>query len=120
MRPSVIPDLDEFHLHRSIADVDFEGWNLPGLYAYFYRKTTPAGILSVGLYRLRGFETHRAWGWVGEEHCSYHAVTDPYSGRSQGPIPGCPDFTVLHGVNGPYGFTITDAAGLCRTFLLDL
>ncbi|MFC4334389.1 hypothetical protein [Salininema proteolyticum] len=115
-----VPRLTDFRYHRTIYDIGFEGVDLPGLDADFYRRSTPAGVLSVGVYRLRGQETHRAWGWVGEEHCAYHAVVDPYSGMLQGPVPGCPDFAVLKLGDRPYGFTVVDAAGLCRTFLLSL
>ncbi|WP_232805701.1 hypothetical protein [Glycomyces xiaoerkulensis] len=89
-----LPQLADFKHHRTIRSVDFDGFPLPGLDADFYRRPVADRLLSVGVYRLDGTETHRAWGWVGEAHCSRHAYRDR-SGGFAGPFPGCPELRVL-------------------------
>lgn len=113
-----LPLLTEFTFHKTLLDVDFEGVPMTGLDADFYRRPVGDRLLSVGVYRFAGAETHRAWGWVGEEHCSWHAYRDPVSGGFDGPYRGCPDLRVLSAPEGPYGFELGSAGRGRRRFLL--
>ncbi|MGH8794579.1 MAG: hypothetical protein ACRDXX_18255 [Stackebrandtia sp.] len=88
-----VPDLAEFSLHKVLYDVDFDDVIVPGLCGAFYRRPDGDGILSVGMYMMDGVELFRAWGPVGEEHCSHHAAATP-DGEFDGPHPGCPDVRV--------------------------
>ncbi len=112
-----LPQLTDFTFHKTLRDVDFDGVPIAGLDADFYRRPVAGRLLSVGVYRFAGAETHRAWGWVGEEHCSWHAYRDPASGGFDGPFRGCPELRVLTADEGPYGFEL-GAGDLCRRFLL--
>lgn len=112
-----LPLLTEFTFHKTLHDVDFEGVPIRGLDADFYRRPVGDRLLSVGVYRFGGVETHRAWGWVGEEHCAWHAYRDADSGRFDGPFRGCPDLRVLAASAGPYGFELGSGGGR-RRFLL--
>ncbi|GAB3223285.1 hypothetical protein GCM10027447_10860 [Glycomyces halotolerans] len=111
-----LPQLADFTFRKTLRDVDFDGHPVPGLVADFYRRPVAGRLLSVGVYRFGGAETHRAWGWVGEAHCSWHAYRDP-AGAFIGPFPGCPAFRVLVADGRAFGF---DLGGGClrRRFLL--
>jgi hypothetical protein len=112
-----LPLLTEFTFHKTLRDVDFEGVPIRGLDADFYRRPVDGRLLSVGVYRFEGAETHRAWGWVGEEHCAWHAYRDVDSGRFEGPFQGCPGLRVLRSSAGPCGFELGSGGGR-RRFLL--
>ena len=101
-----LPQLADFTLHKTLRDVDFDGVAVTGLDADFYRRPVGDPLLSVGVYRFAGAETHRAWGWVGAAHCSWHAYRDPASAGFDGPHPGCPDLRVLLAEGRPYGFDL--------------
>ncbi|TQL79086.1 hypothetical protein FB566_4687 [Stackebrandtia endophytica] len=92
--PVAMPDLANFSLHKIIYDVDFDDVPVPGLCAAFYRCPDGDRILSVGIYMSDGVELFRAWGYVDEAHCSYHAVSCA-DGSLDGPHIGCPDVEVL-------------------------
>ena len=88
-----MPDLADFRLHKLIYDVDFDGVAVPGLCGAFYRCTDGARTLSIGIYLLGTAELFRAWGYVDEEHCTFHSVTC-VDGDVDGPYTGCPDVRV--------------------------
>jgi hypothetical protein len=92
--PVAIPDLADFSLHKISYDVDFDGVAVPGLCGAFYRCPDGGRLLSVGIYMMDGVELFRAWGYVGEEHCAYHAVVC-VDGSIDGPHIGCPDVAVV-------------------------
>ena len=134
-----IPHLADFTFHKTLPDIDFDAVPIPGLDADFYRRPVGDRLLSVGVYRFRGTETHRAWGWVGEAHCSWHAYRNPVTGGFDGPFEGCPEMRLLldrpagnHAADRRSGVAVDDAAragarlggfelgsgGLARQFLL--
>lgn len=110
-----LPQLTDFTFHKTLLDVDFEGVPIRGLDADFYRRPVAGRLLSVGVYRFAGAETHRAWGWVGEEHCSWHAYRS--ADGFDGPFRGCPDLRVLSARGQAFGFEL-GSGGLRRRFLL--
>lgn len=112
-----IPHLADFTYHKTLPDIDFETIPVPGLDADFYRRPVGDRTLSVGVYRFGGAETHRAWGWVGEAHCSWHAYRNPATGGFDGPFQGCPVFRLLREGGRLTGFTL-GSGGLARQFLL--
>ncbi len=111
-----IPHLTDFSFHKTLPDIDFEAVPVTGLDADFYRRPVAGRLLSVGVYRFAGAETHRAWGWVGEAHCSWHAYRDP-AGGFHGPFPGCPLLRLLRDGNRVVGFEL-GSGSLAREFLL--
>ncbi len=112
-----IPHLADFTYHKTLPDIDFESIPVPGLDADFYRRPVGGRTMSVGVYRFGGAETHRAWGWVGEEHCSWHAYRNPVTGGFDGPFRGCPEFRLLREGGRLSGFAL-GSGGLARQFLL--
>lgn len=112
-----IPHLADFTFHKTLPDIDFESIPVPGLDADFYRRPVGDRTLSVGVYRFRGSETHRAWGWVGEEHCSWHAYRNPVTNGFDGPFRGCPEFRLLREGGRLSGFEL-GSGGLARSFLV--
>lgn len=112
-----IPHLADFTYHKTLPDIDFEAIPVPGLDADFYRRPIGDRTLSVGVYRFGGAETHRAWGWVGEEHCSWHAYRNPVTGGFDGPFQGCPVFRLLREGGRLSGFEL-GSGGLARSFFL--
>jgi hypothetical protein len=112
-----IPHLADFTYHKTLPDIDFEAIPVPGLDADFYRRPVGDRTLSVGVYRFGGAETHRAWGWVGEAHCSWHAYRNPATGGFDGPFQGCPVFRLLRDGGRLAGFEL-GSGGLARQFLL--
>jgi hypothetical protein len=112
-----IPHLADFTYHKTLPDIDFEAVPVPGLDADFYRRPVGDRTLSVGVYRFGGAETHRAWGWVGEAHCSWHAYRNPATGGLDGPFQGCPVFRLLRDGGRLSGFEL-GSGGLARQFLL--
>ncbi|THV39502.1 hypothetical protein [Glycomyces buryatensis] len=113
-----LPQLGHFTHHKTLRNVDFDEIPVPGLDADFYRRPVADRLLSVGVYRFGGAETHRAWGWVGDAHCSWHAYWNPAADRFDGPIPGCPELRLLLTEGRAYGFEL-GFGGLHRRFLLD-
>nr|BFF24292.1 hypothetical protein GCM10025732_22570 [Glycomyces mayteni] len=113
-----IPHLADFTFHKTLEDVDFEGVPVKGLVADFHRRPVGDRVLSVGVYRFAGSETHRAWGWVGEAHCSWHAYRDPGSGGFDGPFAGCPLLRVLFDGDRARGFELGSGSP-ARRFLVD-
>lgn len=111
-----IPHLADFTFHKTLPDIDFDGVPLVGLDADFYRRPVGNRLLSVGVYRFGGSETHRAWGWVGEEHCAWHAYRDPEAGFD-GPHEGCPLLRVLREGDRAYGFELGSGQSV-RQFLI--
>lgn len=112
-----IPHLADFTYHKTLPDIDFEAVPVPGLDADFFRRPVGDRTLSVGVYRFGGAETHRAWGWVGEAHCSWHAYRNPATGGFEGPFQGCPVFRLLRDGGRLSGFEL-GSGGLARQFLL--
>lgn len=112
-----IPHLTDFTFHKTLPDIDFEAVPVPGLDAHFYRRPVAGRLLSVGVYRFAGAETHRAWGWVGEPHCAWHAYRDPETGAFDGPFPGCPELRLLRDGDRLSGFEL-GSGGLARVFPL--
>lgn len=112
-----IPHLADFTYHKTLPDIDFESTPVPGLVADFYRRPVGDRLLSVGVYRFGGAETHRAWGWVGEEHCSWHAYRNPATGGYDGPFRGCPALRLLRERGPLLGFEL-GSGSLARRFLL--
>jgi hypothetical protein len=113
-----IPHLADFTYHKTLPDIDFDAIPVPGLDADFYRRPIGDRLLSVGVYRFGGAETHRAWGWVGEAHCSWHAYRNPAIDGFDGPFRGCPDFRLLFEHDRLSGFVL-GSGGLARHFRLD-
>lgn len=103
--PPALPDLADFSLHKIHYDVDFDGVPVPGLCGAFYRRADGDRILSVGIYMMDGVELFKAWGYVGEEHCTHHAVTC-MDGTVDGPHIGCPEVTVLREFDAVVGFVV--------------
>jgi hypothetical protein len=101
-----IPHLADFTFHRTLPDIDFDEIPVTGLDADFYRRPVGDRTLSVGVYRFGGAETHRAWGWVGEPHCSWHAYRDPATGAFDGPFQGCPRMRLLLDGDRARGFEL--------------
>lgn len=88
-----LPDLASYTLSKTIDDIDLEGAPVPGLRADFLRRQTPAGLATVGVYRLHGAELFMAWGYVGEPHCRWTAYRRDDSSTGGGwsvPHDGCP------------------------------
>ncbi|MFC7479635.1 hypothetical protein ACFQX7_05790 [Luedemannella flava] len=87
-----VPDLDEYQLHREADRACVDGVPMPGLSAAFYRRTTPDGEHSVGIYRFAGVEILQAWGYADEPHCRAHRVREPNGdwGAPPGLPPGPP------------------------------
>jgi hypothetical protein len=112
-----IPHLADFTYHKTLPDIDFDAIPVPGLDADFYRRPIGGRTLSVGVYRFGGAETHRAWGWVGEAHCSWHAYKNPATGGFDGPFQGCPEFRLLRDGGRLAGFELGSGC-LARQFLL--
>jgi hypothetical protein len=112
-----IPHLADFTYHKTLPDIDFDAIPVPGLDADFYRRPIGDRTLSVGVYRFGGAETHRAWGWVGEAHCSWHAYKNPATGGFDGPFQGCPVFRLLRDGGRLAGFEL-GSGGLARQFPL--
>lgn len=112
-----LPQLADFAFHKTLRDVDFDRLPVTGLDADFYRRPVGDRLLSVGVYRLAGAETHRAWGWVGEAHCSWHAYWNPEAERFDGPFPGCPELRPLHADGTVYAFDLGPGR-LCRRYLV--
>ncbi len=113
-----IPHLADFTYHKTLVDVDFDGVPVAGLDADFYRRPVGDRLLSVGVYRFGGAETHRAWGWVGEAHCSWHAYRDPGTGGFDGPFAGCPLLRVLREGDRARGFELGSGSP-ARRYLVD-
>jgi hypothetical protein len=111
----LLPRLADFTHHKTLRDIDFDGVHIPGLDAAFYRRPVGDRLLSVGVYRFRGAETHRAWGWVGDAHCSWHAYRTGGPEAFAGPFPGCPPLRVLGDAGAVLGFEL-GAGGLRRVF----
>lgn len=111
-----IPHLADFTYHKTLPDIDFDAIPVPGLDADFYRRPVGDRLLSVGVYRFAGAETHRAWGWVGEAHCSWHAYRNPATGGFDGPFRGCPELRLLLECGRLRGFEL-GSGGLARKFL---
>lgn len=110
-----IPHLADFTYHKTLPDIDFDAIPVPGLDADFYRRPVGPRLLSVGVYRFGGEETHRAWGWVGEAHCSWHAYRNPATGGFDGPFRGCPELRLLLEGSRLRGFEL-GSGGLARKF----
>lgn len=115
---AALPNLADYECRKTIPNIDFAGTSLPGLHGSFYRRAVANGRHSVGVYTLAGVEIFRAWGWVGEEHCSWHAVRhvpqfcEPVAAGTgisanqffapfewDGPHQGCPEIAVLSDQN---------------------
>ncbi|CAM3127236.1 hypothetical protein [Stackebrandtia soli] len=88
-----IPDLQSFTFHKVLYDVEFGGAAIPGLIGAYYRTTLGDRKESVGIYMVNGVELFRAWGFVDDEHCSYHTIALP-GGGVVGPFVGCPNIEV--------------------------
>lgn len=112
-----IPHLADFTYHKTLPDIDFDSIPVPGLDADFYRRPVGGRTLSVGVYRFGGAETHRAWGWVGEAHCSWHAYRDPATGGYDGPFQGCPVFRLLREGDRLTGFALGSGRAARQFFL---
>ncbi|GAA4899451.1 hypothetical protein LX16_0759 [Stackebrandtia albiflava] len=104
--PVVMPDLANFSLHKIVYDVDFDDVAVPGLCGAFYRCPDGDRILSVGIYMADGVESFRAWGYVDEPHCAYHAVVSA-DGSWDGPYAGCPEVEVLTEAGRVTGVALT-------------
>lgn len=89
-----LPDLTGFATHRTVKDAAFEGVEVPGLTAEFFRRPDGDRVASVGRYSRDGRELLMAWGFVDEEHCRHWAARDPAGGWHP-PADGCPVVTVL-------------------------
>lgn len=113
-----IPHLADFTFHKTLPDIDFDAIPVPGLDADFFRRPVGDRILSVGVYRFAGAETHRAWGWVGEAHCSWHAYRNTATGGFDGPFPGCPVFRLLREGGRLAGFEL-GSGRLARRFRVE-
>ncbi|MEV6347104.1 hypothetical protein [Actinoplanes sp. NPDC051851] len=95
-----LPDLAAYRFHRSADDAAFEGCEVPGLRAEFYRRPDGDRIASVGRYSYDGAELLMAWGYVDEEHCRQNAVADPAGGWH--PVSqGCPDVRLVRAGDDP-------------------
>ena len=112
-----IPHLTDFTFHKTLPDIDFDEIPVAGLDADFYRRPVGDRLLSVGVYRFGGAETHRAWGWVGEAHCSWHAYREPATGGFHGPLRGCPQLRLLLDGYRAYGFEL-GSGSRARQFLI--
>lgn len=108
------PDLAAFELHKVLYEVDFEGVEVPGACAAFYRRADGGRTLSVGIYMMDGTELFRAWGYTDEDHCAFHTVP---LGETEfdGPHPGCPEVRVLRDGNRVTGVSVHTRAGEHRT-----
>lgn len=112
-----IPHLTDFSFHKTLPDIDFDETPVAGLDADFYRRPVGDRLLSVGVYRFDGAETHRAWGWVGDAHCSWHAYRDPATGDYDGPFQGCPLLRLLFDADRLHGFEL-GSGSLARRYLI--
>lgn len=112
-----IPHLADFTYHKTLPDIDFDATAVPGLDADFFRRPVGDRLLSVGVYRFGGAETHRAWGWVGDVHCSWHAYRNPTTEDFNGPFRGCPELRLLRADGRLLGFEL-GSGSLARQFSL--
>lgn len=92
--------------------LDFEEWEqyadtepfwvdkkypVPGLRQVCYKKETPEGLVSAGLFTFQGKVTHIAWGLKAETHCSFHKVLGE-NGSWGEPVAGCADVGAIIGI----------------------
>lgn len=114
--PSRVPDLSEYHLHRSVDEATFEGVAVPGLRAEFFHRQHGTRTASVGRYFYASREVLRAWGWTDERHCAFSAIRGP-EGAWLATTAGCPDVDILRDDGMVTGLRLGDGAGgslLCQ------
>ena len=97
-------DLSDWTFHRHKEDFSYDDISIPGLSQDVYRKESPAGTLSVGVFTYRGALAYIAWGFKDHKHCSYHAQIIGNSLRET--IKGCPAVVPIRTVNEVVGFTL--------------
>ena len=105
-----LPDLTTFASHRAVTDAAFEGVEVPGLTAEFFRRPAGDRIATVGRYSRDGRELLMAWGFVDEAHCRHWAARDP-DGNWHPAADGCPVVQVLRDADAVVGLAIQTPDG---------
>ncbi|BBH70883.1 hypothetical protein ACTI_75680 [Actinoplanes sp. OR16] len=105
-----IPDLSEYAAHRVENDAAFEGVEVPGLRAEFFRRPEGERVESVGRYTFDGRDLLLAWGYVDEEHCRHNAVVAA-DGCWQPPVDGCPQVELITDGQAVVGLAVRSPSG---------
>lgn len=88
---TTFPSLKEFTFYKKKDDVEIDGVFFPEFEAVFYRRKDDTDrVESIGIYTMQGKSIFAAWGYLDQEHCSFHAVYDQKKNCWKKGVIGCP------------------------------
>lgn len=86
-----IPDLTNFKLYKQSKTAEIDGVLYPEFNAKFYRSKGQDGrIKSIGLYFHKNNPVFSAWGYLDDQHCSFHSKYDSLKRAWRTGNTGCP------------------------------